>query len=125
MNPTLFRHLMLATERGPDGAGGEGSGPDFNCWSTPATGGLASGSLALHPAPKSGVGVEWISPLSGRIQLTGMVQDLQGIEDGVSWATRLPLGSGGIDGRLGDRSRRRPSDVQRSTGPRRPDRHDR
>ena len=75
MNPSLFRHLTLANERGADSHGAQGSGPDLNCWSTPAVGRLNS----------QGVAVEWHSPITGRIQVSGEIHDLQGIEDGVLW----------------------------------------
>ena len=85
INPSLFRHLTIATEIGPDSHGGEQSGPDLNRWSTPAVGSLVTHGLALHPGPTTGVGVEWTSPIDGRIEVAGEVHDLQAIEDGVQW----------------------------------------
>ena len=93
MNPSLFKHLMMATELGPDSNTTDGSGPDLNTWSTPAVGQLAAHGVALHPGLKSRVAVEWISPIEGHIRLRGAIHDLQGIEDGVRWRLDYQPGS--------------------------------
>jgi len=60
-------------------------------------------SVAMHPGPSSGVGVEWKSPITGTVKVEGRVSDADPAGgDGVAWAINrkvpgaLPLASGEI-----------------------------
>jgi hypothetical protein len=42
-------------------------------------------TLVVHPNPKEGVGIAWQSPISGRVRITGKIQDAHNCGDSVSW----------------------------------------
>lgn len=46
---------------------------------------LAPRSLFVHPAPDGAVGVAWVSPIAGRVEITGRIADAHPGGDGVAW----------------------------------------
>ncbi|MEO7299981.1 MAG: DUF1549 and DUF1553 domain-containing protein [Verrucomicrobiota bacterium] len=47
---------------------------------------IPAGHLALHPAPKTGVAIAWQSPVSGTVQIHGVIKDADAnCGDGVQW----------------------------------------
>lgn len=46
---------------------------------------VSPGKLVVHPNPKEGVGIGWRSPISGRIRVSGNIQDAHDCGDSVTW----------------------------------------
>jgi hypothetical protein len=47
---------------------------------------LPARSLFVHPAPNGNVGLVWVSPISGKVKITGRIKDAHpGGPDGVGW----------------------------------------
>jgi hypothetical protein len=42
-------------------------------------------SMAVHPGPRAGVGIEWISPIDGKVELAVRIDELQSTGDKVCW----------------------------------------
>lgn len=57
----------------------------INAWT-----GLPGRSLFVHPGPTAPIGISWVSPIQGKVTITGHVRDVHpGGTDGVGWSLRL------------------------------------